>query len=76
MTVKMISLFKEERKISRKRDEAYARVYAETDGKRRADKLKKARSLDSQLSSTMAAINEQARKEGIVTKSNKRHKKR
>jgi len=74
MSVKMTQLFRKYSSLKQKRDEAYARVYAEMDKKRRADKLKKAKSLDSRLSNTMYEINELARKEGIPVKRSRRKK--
>jgi len=74
MSVKMTQLFRKYSSLKQKRDEAYARVYAEMDKKRRADKLKKAKSLDSRLSNTMYEINELARKEGISVKRSRRKK--
>ena len=74
MGVKMTQLFRKYNNLKRKRDEAYARVYAEMDNKRRSDKLRKAKRYDTQLANVMYEINERARKEGIPTKRRKKKK--
>jgi len=68
MSAKMTQLFTSYKRLKQRRDEAYAKVYAEMDNKRRADKLRKAKSYDTKLSNIMSEINEQARKEGIPAK--------
>lgn len=64
----MMQLFTRYKGLKQKRDEAYAKVYAETDNKRRADNLRKAKHYDTKLSNIMNEINKQAKKEGIPTK--------